>query len=726
MHIYINGKLDTTLQTNDRHMNPFYQGAVGTFETVSPNFFLAGLPGTTGYKGEMDELRLFSTRRNADSVKATMNIILDPKRGGLGLYYRFDGDVTNGVMDISMSGRRAVLAKPATNVDTSGAPLHFASHTWMPGGETTKSIIVNPAIQTEYSVTVKDYKESTASANILVHPATGPNITAPAVIARTNTASSCAVMVSDAELGAAIATDNCPGVRVVRTGVPAGNLFPLGVTTITYTAINLSGLTKTSTQTVTITDKSSPVFTTKLYSDILAIWPPDHKLKHIPLNYTTADNCGTVKNIVTVTSTDPITGVSDGDKSPDWIVTNDHLVQLRAERGNGKEARVYTITVTPVDSSGNVGTPQSVNVYIAHNITGPITGTSFKIGSTVNFSGVFWDKAGNKHTGQWVIDDNTLVKGIVTEPSGTRNGKVTGSYKFTTAGTYKLRMNITDQNKVTSYCNTNEDMEAIVVVYDPAGGYTYGGGWFASPAGALKSDATATGKANFGYAVNYFKGAANPKGETQFELKVGDFEYNALNFEYLSIAGARAQIKGTGKITGGQSGINFIMTVVDGALDGTGIDKVRMKIYNKNTGQVYYDNEPGSSDANNPVSKVGTNSQIVIGGTGVNISSSVTVVTTANTPTASTKDASTRLATLQARAFPNPSTTYFTLIIQSNSDKAVQLRIVDAVGRIVEGKNGLASTSTHRIGHSYRPGVYFAQVMQGGKIVTLKLIKQAY
>jgi hypothetical protein len=81
---------------------------------------------------------------------------------------------------------------------------------------------------------------------------------------------------------------------------------------------------------------------------------------------------------------------------------------------------------------------------------------------------------------------------------------------------------------------------------------------------------------------------------------------------------------------------------------------------------------------------------------------------------------------LQVRALPNPSTTYFTLQIQSSSDKAVQLRVVDEVGRIVEGKNGIASTSTYRIGQSYRPGVYFAQVMQGGKMVTIKLIKQAY
>jgi hypothetical protein len=52
--------------------------------------------------------------------------------------------------------------------------------------------------------------------------------------------------------------------------------------------------------------------------------------------------------------------------------------------------------------------------------------------------------------------------------------------------------------------------------------------------------------------------------------------------------------------------------------------------------------------------------------------------------------------------------------------------MVDAVGRVVEGKGGIAANSSLRIGHSYRPGVYFAQVMQGGKMVTFKLVKQVY
>ena len=718
MYIFVNGKLEGMWQTPDGSWFGHYPDSARPIN-LSSDLFLAGLGTKNGFKGEMDELRLWATRRNADSIKATMNTIVSPSSAGLGLYYRFDGDVSGGAMDISSSGRRARFIKPAISVPASMAPVNFASYQWMPGGNTAKSIVANPTSNTLYTLTVKDYKGTPGSNSLLVFPAQGPTITAPAAVARTNSPSSCTVLISDSNLGSAVATDNCTGVTVKRTGVPAGNLFSVGVTTITYTATNAAGLTKTATQKVTVTDISKPAFTTNLAANPMVIWPPDRKLKNVALIYTTADNCGKVTNKITVTSTDPITGVHNGGKSPDWIVTNDHLVQLRAERGNGKEERIYTITVTPVDGAGNVGTPQSTNVIIAHNITGPITGASFKIGSTVNFSGVFWDKQGNKHTGEWLIDDNTVVKGKVTEPFGAKNGKLTGSYKFNTAGTYKLRMNITDQNKVTSYCNTNEDMEAIVVIYDPAGGYSYGGGWFASPAGALKSNATATGKASFGYAVSYFKGASKPKGETQFEFKVGNLEFNALNFEYLSIGGARAQIKGAGKITGGQSGINFIMTVIDGALDRTGIDKIRIKIFNKNSGQVYYDNEQGS-DASNPVTKVGTNSQIVIGGTSVTTNSSAAIATRATTHVAPTDGA----AILQAQAFPNPSRIYFTLIVKGKNNEPVTLRVSDVLGRLVEVRTGLPANGTLSLGTSYRPGVYIAEVLQGKEKVMLKLIKQ--
>src|SRR5207244_2569147 len=71
-------------------------------------------------------------------------------------------------------------------------------------------------------------------------------------------ATSAGAVVNDSQLGAAAATDNYPIAPVVtRAGVPAGNLFPVGTTVITYTAMDASGNTSTAQQTVTVRPFSS-------------------------------------------------------------------------------------------------------------------------------------------------------------------------------------------------------------------------------------------------------------------------------------------------------------------------------------------------------------------------------------------------------------------------------------------------------------------------------------
>ena len=88
------------------------------------------------------------------------------------------------------------------------------------------------------------------------------------------------------------------------------------------------------------------------------------------------------------------------------------------------------------------------------------------------------------------------------------------------------------------------------------------------------------------------------------------------------------------------------------------------------------------------------------------------------------KNTSVALDALQVEVLPNPSPSYFTLLIKSNSKLPVALKVVNVVGILVEGKSGLAANSTLRVGDNYRPGVYFAQIRQGNKTTTIKLIKQ--
>jgi hypothetical protein len=75
---------------------------------------------------------------------------------------------------------------------------------------------------------------------------------------------------------------------------------------------------------------------------------------------------------------------------------------------------------------------------------------------------------------------------------------------------------------------------------------------------------------------------------------------------------ARAQFAGFGKVNG-VSGYNFIVTVIDGNLPGgDGVDKFRIKIWDKVTGAIFYDTQPGASDAANPTTPIGPGGDISI------------------------------------------------------------------------------------------------------------------
>jgi subtilisin-like proprotein convertase family protein len=392
---------------------------------------------------------------------------------------------------------------------------------------------------------------------------------------------------------------------VVSCVPPSGSVFPVGVTTVTCTP----GSGTPCSFTVTAGDAVAPTITGASASPT-SLWPPNHTMRDVTVNYTSSDNCSSTTCSLSVTSNEPVDGTGDGDTSPDWEIIDDHHVRLRAERSGNGNGRIYTITITCTDSAGNSAT-SSVTVVVAHNIGSPVSGSSFKINTPVNFAGTFWDIAGRSHTAQWVLGSLTKP-GTVVEPSGSNLGRVTGSYTFPNPGIYRVRLNVTDNLGLTSYVTTAGDLEAIVVVYDPSAGYTIGGGWIASPAGAYPANPTLTGKVGFGFNSKYFKNATNPKGETWMRFNLAGVEFSALNYEYLSISGAKAQIRGFGKLNG-DSGYNFILTVIDGNLpNGGGIDRVRLKIWNKNTGVIVYDNQMGASDAADPITPVGTSSSITV------------------------------------------------------------------------------------------------------------------
>ena len=77
---------------------------------------------------------------------------------------------------------------------------------------------------------------------------------------------------------------------------------------------------------------------------------------------------------------------------------------------------------------------------------------------------------------------------------------------------------------------------------------------------------------------------------------------------------------------------------------------------------------------------------------------------------------------LKARAWPNPSATYFTYVTESNSHEPITIRVLDGLGRTVELRRMTAGGSI-RLGENYKNGFYYVEAVQGRERVGVKLVK---
>ena len=77
---------------------------------------------------------------------------------------------------------------------------------------------------------------------------------------------------------------------------------------------------------------------------------------------------------------------------------------------------------------------------------------------------------------------------------------------------------------------------------------------------------------------------------------------------------------------------------------------------------------------------------------------------------------------LKVKVLPNPGTTEFNLIINSNSNEQVEIVVFDLYGKkVYQGRGSI--NEKYRFGNKFVSGIYILQVIQGAKIQTIKLIK---
>lgn len=228
--------------------------------------------------------------------------------------------------------------------------------------------------------------------------------------------------------------------------------------------------------------------------------------------------------------------------------------------------------------------------------TGPVA-----VGTAVSLSAPFSDPgSGDTFTGSVDWGDGASAADIVPFVS------ISGSHTYSTPGVYPVTMSLADDDGGTASAQFQ-----YVVVYDPNGGFVTGGGWINSPAGAYAADPALSGRATFGFVSKYAKGATVPDGETQFQFHTGHLNFHSTVYEWLVISGPKAQYKGSGTINGAGD-YGFLLTANDGqALGGGGVDRFRIKIWDKATNAVIYDNQSGDSDTDPAATALGGGSIVI-------------------------------------------------------------------------------------------------------------------
>lgn len=167
------------------------------------------------------------------------------------------------------------------------------------------------------------------------------------------------------------AVPNCGGEGVTVTqvsGLPSGSLFPTGITTNTFVVSNAEGASATCSFDVFVQEAEfEPPFISDLNQNPDPLWPPDHKMVRVPIDYSVFDNCGTTICEFYIYSNEPDNGTGEGDKAPDWEVLDEHTVMLRAERSGTGTGREYHVGVLCHDASWNYSYSETI-VKVPHDM----------------------------------------------------------------------------------------------------------------------------------------------------------------------------------------------------------------------------------------------------------------------------------------------------------------------------------------------------------------------
>jgi hypothetical protein len=514
---------------------------------------------------------------------------------------------------------------------------------------------------------------------------TAPIITCPAAVTV-----NCQDNSSSSATGVATATDNCAGssnIVIIQSDVstysadPSNVLHYNYVISRTWRATDVAGNYSECVQTITVRDVTAPVI---VCPASITLNCQDNNTSATTGVATATDICTGNANI-SITQTD----VSTYSASPSSVLHYNYVITRtwRATDVAGNYSQcVQTITVQDITKPVLTFVPANISVVCSAPVTpaatGMATGTDNCAVPAISYSDVVstnglqitrtWkamDVAGNFVTGVQVITFIPLSVTIASVPTSNvfTGGVNTNLYIGYGAQSTVLQVNASSQ---------------------PAAGAPYTYMWSGANIGQLSSTTSS---------APVFT-VANTSGYYTYTVTVTN-RYGCSKTATISLCVTDVRVAGS-------------------------------------NGKVYVCHLPPGNPANRQTLSISVNAvdAHLTGHTGDRLGSceqspcNTTVVNSiVSTTQTATKEAGETVVTsieeLKVTVMPNPTTSYFTLKLESKYETPVSMRVMDARGRVVDAKSKIGANSTIQIGHNYSSGTYYAELIQGGQRKVVQMVK---
>jgi hypothetical protein len=279
---------------------------------------------------------------------------------------------------------------------------------------------------------------------------------------------------------------------------------------------------------------------------------------------------------------------------------------------------------------------------------------------------------------------------------------------------------------------TGVGLPSVITITVPGADNVSGGGYInmVAPSGYYGNGAS--GKTNFGFTMKYNKSGSNLQGQANIIFRKGGVNYqiksNAINS--LNVSNYPATGTATGRIasfstkanltnlTTGQSlggNLNLAVQAVQSTITGQP-DMILITLTDGAGGLLYSSNWNGTKST---LQALGSGKINVRG-----VTTSTCCTTTKSVVEETPVELTSPIRQFKVNVYPNPSTSYFTLDVQSSSNDPVEVKMFDVRGYMVYYHKGSLKEAHHKFGQMLTNGTYILDVRQGTNRKTITVLKK--